>query len=50
MFHSGSGRGTSNPSVLVLSSQSSLLMAVLQVVMDDLHLVKGFALVSNGIT
>ena len=49
LFHPGSGRGVFDPSVLALSSKSSMLMAVLQVVTDVLHLTKGFALVSNEI-
>ena len=47
LFHSGSCRGASDPSVLVLSLKSSLLMTMLQVVADILHLAKGFAFISK---
>ena len=49
LLYSGSDRGASHPSVLVLSSESSLLMAMLQVVAGVLHLAKGLALVSNEV-
>ena len=50
MFHSGPGRGATDPSVLVLLwSESPLLMAILQVVADVLLLAKGFVLVSNEV-
>ena len=46
-FYSCSGRGASDPSVLVLSLEPSLLMAMLQVFADFLHLANSFALVGN---
>ena len=49
LFHSGSGRGASNLSGLVLSSEPSLLMAMLQVFADVPHLTKVFALVGGEV-
>ena len=49
LFHPGSGRSASDPSVLMLSSESSLLMAMLLIIADVLHLAKGFALANNEV-
>ena len=49
LFYSGPGRGASDPRVLVLSSEASLLMAVLQVFSDFLHLTEIYTLVSDEV-
>ena len=49
LFQSGPSRGASHPCVLVVWSEASLLMAVLQIFADFLHLSKVFNLPSDEV-